>query len=365
MSTATRSMARRVRSGVAGVALGLTMVLLLAACGGGGGGTGGGDAGGAATPITITMGTIPTYYTFMPHFVAEGLGLLDELRQQGITLEMVSFQSGADETKALVGGQLDMASSMFTEAAIPMSTGSPVVLTMVYWNGGVSSMLVDRKYTAASLTDLRAELGRPIRVGVTGFGSGTHVAALAKLKNLGLSTADFEIVPVGGIDSYVPSLAQGRVDVVEAGEPATQQLLDQGVGRVIVNGWDAAVVKEAFGEFQADGLHVRKQFLEENPEAVQAVVDALYRAQTFMLENRDNPQAILDVLPDEAKRSLVNVHDNVWARISSVLSEDGCPSIPAAQAVEKSLKDAELIAPDVQVDWAQYQTDRFLGGRCG
>lgn len=358
MSTAaTRGRAFRIRAAAVGAVAGLAP-LVMTACGESSG-AGDGDQ------LTITMGTIPTYYTFMPHFVAEGMGLFDKLENQGITLEMVSFQSGADETKALIGGQLDMASSMFTEAAIPMSTGAPVVLSMVYWNGGVSSMLVNEKYRSDSLSDLRAELGRPIKVGVTAFGSGTHVAALAKLKNLGLSTGDFEIVPVGGIDAYVPSLAQGRVDVVEAGEPATQLLIDQGVGRLIVNGWDAGTVEEVFGDFQADGLHVAKPFLDEHPEAVQAVVDALLAAQKFMLDNQDDPQAILDKLPADAKKSLVDVHDNVWPRIKSVLSPDGCPSIDAAKAVEQSLKDAELIEPSVEVDWSQYQTDQFLHGRCG
>lgn len=337
------------------------IALLVAACGGDA--TSEGQE--ASGPVTVQMGIIPTYYTFMPHFVAEGLGLFDELEDEyGITMEMVSFQSGADETKALVSGQLDMASSMFTEAAIPMSQGEPLVLALVYWNGGVSSMLVSEEYQAQTLEELSQELDRPIRVGVTGFGSGTHVSALAQLNNLGIATDDYEIVPIGDIDAYFPSLAEGRVDAVEAGEPSAQSLIDEEIGRLLVNGWDADAVSQVFGDFQANGLHVRREFMEERPDAVQHIVDALLEALTFMRENIDDPEAILSVLPPEAQESLQGVNAEVLDRIASVLSEDGCPTVEAAKSVEEALKTAELIGETVEVDWTEYMTDEFLSG-CG
>ena len=335
----------------------LLMVLPLAACGGGAGSDEGGD-------ITIRMGIIPTYYTFMPHFIAQGQGYFDELADKGIKLELVPFQSGADETKALAAGQLDLASSMFTEAAIPMSKGVPLQLTMVYWSGGVSSMLVSTKYQATTLEELREELGRPIKVGVTAFGSGTDVSARAQLNSLGMSEDDYEIVPIGGIAAYSPSLIQGRVDVVESGEPDTQNLINVGAGRVLINGWDRATVETVFGAFQANGLIGRQDFIEENPDSVQAVVDALYKALQFIQDNRSDPDAILNALPPDARDAISEYQADVWPRISSVISTDGCTSTEAAEAVQQAVAGAGLIEDDVDVDWSKYQTNRFLDDRC-
>jgi NitT/TauT family transport system substrate-binding protein len=336
----------------------LLLVLPLAACGGSGGAS---DDGG---DITIRMGIIPTYNTFMPHFIAEGQGYFDELADQGIKLEMVPFQSGADETKALAAGQLDLASSMFTEASIPMSKGVPLELTMVYWSGGVSSMLVATKYQATTLDELREELGRPIKVGVTAFGSGTDVAARAQLNNLGMSEDDYEIVPIGGIAAYSPSLIQGRVDVVEAGEPDTQNLINVGAGRVLINGWDRATVDKVFGSFQANGLIGRADFIKEHPDSVQAVVDALYKALQFIQDHLSDPDAILKALPPEGQDAISEYQADVWPRISSVVSTDGCTSTEAAEAVQEAVAGAGLIEDDVDVDWSKYQTNQFLDDRC-
>jgi ABC-type nitrate/sulfonate/bicarbonate transport system substrate-binding protein len=144
-----------------------------------------------------------------------------------------------------------------------------------------------------------------------------------------------------------------------------QKLVDQGLGRFIVDGWDRQAVLKLFGsDFQVNGLNVRNEFIEKHPEAVQAVVDVMLEGMKFLRDNAANPEAVLKVLAKPFQDLMREVDAaTVIRRVSAGVSPDGCPSDMAAKAVQKSLEAANLLK-STQVDWSKYQTARFLHGAC-
>lgn len=320
----------------------------------------------AADPLTIRMGEISGTLAFLPHEVAKGLGLFDKLqKERGIKLELTVFTNGPDETRSLTVGQLDAASSMFLESAVPMALGEPLTNVLVYNNAGTTSMVVSAKFKAASLPALIQELGRPVKVGVTALGAGSDLLARSFLDAAGVPTKDYQIVVAGGVNAYFPALAQGRVDIIQAGEPVAQKLVDQGLGRFIVDGWNRDAVLKLFGsDFQVNGLNVRNELIEKNPEAVQAIVDVMLEGMRFIRDNAARPEAIIGVLPKPFQDMMREVDAaTVIRRVSAGISPDGCPSDSAARTVQKSLEAATLLKPKA-VDWSKYQTARFLHGAC-
>ncbi len=325
-------------------------------------------AGGAAAqqPTVVRYGDLKGTLAVLPHDLAKGLGLFNKIeKERGVRFEFTPFTAGPDQTRSLSAGQLDMASSMYLEIAVPMALGEPLSNVLVFDNAGTSSILVATKYKAATLPELRQELGRPIRVGVTALGAGTELLARSFLDNAGVSRNDYQIIPTGGVSAYFPSLAQGRVDVVQAGEPAAQKLADKKIGRFIVDGWNRSAIYKLFGsDFQVNGVHVRNEFIQKHPDIVQAVVDAQLEAMKFLRDNANNPDAVIKLLPKDLQEQLKDVDaPKVIQRLASALSEDGCPTVTAARAVQKSLEGADLLKP-ATIDWSNYLNTNYIKSGC-
>jgi NitT/TauT family transport system substrate-binding protein len=327
---------------------------------------GAGSTGGNKS-VTVVWGNTTTYYTWLPYYIAEGLGYFKDLQSQGITVKEVDFQNGADEAKALVSGDLDISNQMFNEVAIPITEGAPVSFVAAYWNGGVTSMIAAAKYSATTLPALRKELGRPILVGVSALGAGTDTFARAQLMAQGLKPSDYKIVPLGSVDSYYPGLQSGKVDAVEASEPQAQQLINQGIGRILVNDWNPAEVQQIWGDYTANGIAATDKFMQSDPAALKAVVGAIVKAEEWIQQHKNDPSAILAELPEQAqKTTTAATNAQVWKRISAAASTNGCVQSGTGQGSEKALKATGLMESSVpdNFDWSKNISTAYLPAPC-
>lgn len=320
----------------------------------------------AQGPVVVRFGEIKGSLAFVPHEVAKGLGLFKKLEdEKKITLKLAGFTAGADETRSLAAGQLDMASSMYIEIAVPMAMGEPLKNVLVFNNAGTTSLLMSTKYKSEKLADLSSELGRPIKVGITSFGSGSDLLARTFLQYSNVAPKNYQIIPLGGTTAFYAAMEQGRVDVAQASEPAAQLMADRGLARFVVDGWDRTGLERLLGtRLQINGVHARDEFIKQHPQVVQAVVDVMLEAMDYIRANKDQPEKIIALLPDDLKKQVQgDSGDKVLRRVLAALSPDGCASTEAAIAVQKSLEAADMLKPS-QVDWSKYYTKEFLRGAC-
>ena len=312
---------------------------------------------------TVSLAISQTYYTLLPYWIAEGLGYIKQLQtSQNITIKATSFNTGAAAAQALSTGGLNAGLLQLSEIVVPVSKGQPITNVMAFWNGGVTSLLESTKDTASTVQALRKELGRPIRVGVSALGAGTDIIARAQLSGYGLSASDYQIVPLGNVQAYYPGLKDGRVDVVESSEPQSQELIDQNIGKVLVNGWDPATIKKLFGMWQAAGLQMNNTFLTQHPATAKAVVGVFAKALAWINSNINNPSAILAALPAVAKNGLTSAdNEKVWDRIKGAVPRYGCPEVSAGPAVEQAAKEGGLLDKSAAaIDWSKHMSAAYL-----
>jgi NitT/TauT family transport system substrate-binding protein len=97
--------ARRTKAAALSAAM-TVAALALAACGGSSGGAGGGTASGPVPTITLGSPGIPPVISGLLPYVAQKEGFY---RKYGVNVEIRSFQTGTDATRAVAAGQLDAA----------------------------------------------------------------------------------------------------------------------------------------------------------------------------------------------------------------------------------------------------------------
>jgi len=227
--------------------------------------------------VRIAVGSKPGNIVYLQIDLARALGYFE---QEGLDVAFRYYEAGTAAAEALASHEYDLSANSI-DHAIKMR-GSGRQLEMVTSFTDLPSVtLVVRKDLRPQIHSLRDLKGR--RIGVTAIGAGTHVLAASILQHAGYSLRDVEIVPVGSGDSFIAAMAQKRIDLGMATDPTTTRLLLSGEGSILLDMTNADETGLIFnGPYQFTGLLTRPDLIRDRPEVVQAVVNALVKADQFI-----------------------------------------------------------------------------------
>ena len=129
---------------------------------------------------------------------------------------------------------------------------------------------------------------------------GHHLIGLAVAKAYGLSAEDITFRFTGGISGWIPAMRAKRVDAIIVSEPTLSKLLEEGLGRILIDfhGRDATY-KVFNGPHPTVALIARREYVKANPKVVQAVVDAQLKALHWIAQHK--AADVAKVLPDSLK----------------------------------------------------------------
>lgn len=256
----------------------------------------GGSSGGART-VNIAGIAYPYQggqaYNGLTGVVIKQGWLKDELAKRGVALAFTPVPTavgGPLINEGFSGKRIDFASYGDFPAIIAISGGVPLTLVAPTGQGQNSYLVVRNGLAAKSIVDLKGKRialhrGRPWEL------------PFSKLLDAnGLKLTDFKIVNINPAATPA-ALASGNVDAAFLLSDAL--LLEQkGVGRVI---WST---KEAPADWRMRAeLFARSDFVRDNPELTQIVVDAFVRAAAWSSEEANRAQVIRDAargsMPEE------------------------------------------------------------------
>jgi NitT/TauT family transport system substrate-binding protein len=268
------------------LALCLVAALALAACGGddddgggnGGGNAGGGDGGSQVEEIALT--TVPSEGN-SPLFIAKEEGFYQDVGLEA-TIDTVRFSP--DVVAATVGGNVDFGSVNPVTILQALSRNVPIkVLAPIYYSTNpIEGYFVAKDSDIQDYGDLEGA-----RIGTIGRGNTTEVAiaALAQEAGVDIETLEFIEIP---LPNMAEAIRTGRIDVGHLIEPFVT--LEEGTVRLIGRG-----LEEAYGpEGLVSAMIVSEQLIEDDPEKVDAFMEAFTRAQQHAAQN---PDSIRQVLP--------------------------------------------------------------------
>lgn len=316
-----------------------SIALLAAACGGN-----------SDDQPTVRLG-YSAWPGWFPWHIAEEEGLF---AQAGVDVDLVYFEGYLDSINALAAGQLDANSQTLNDTIASVAAGSEQVIVLVNDNstGNDAVIVAEGINTIADLKGRRIAL----EVGVV-----DHYLLLLGLAEAGLSADDVQILNLE-TGAAAAAFAAGQVDAVAVFAPFTTQALSRPGSKILFDSAD-------FPGAISDHLVVSRKLINEQPQAVQGLVDAWFLTLEWMAANPERALQLLarragvsqeEYRAYEAGTTIFTLEQN----LAAFQPGNDLTSLPfAAARIQEFLLQTGLI--ERQIDLSRLFDDRFVRTRAG
>lgn len=236
---------------------------------------------------TLWIGNVPLYIALEKGF----------FREEGLDLQVRTFGTSAEGFPGFIDGQIQGATPVTSEAISLASKGADyrIVAVMDASNGA------DAILARNSIADIADFKGKEIAVEKGGVG---HFFVLQVLAEAGLTEDDVTIISTTP-DAAAAAYQAGNVEIAYSYPPYVEEVnAAQPDGRII---YDTSKMPTAIADLYA----FNQQFIETNPEAVQAFVNGVFKGLAFLNTNREEALSIaaarLNLEPQEVEAQLKGV----------------------------------------------------------
>jgi len=217
-------------------------------------------------------------------------------------------------------------------------------INMVAKKQPIKAVVLQAKYSSIVLLmpkDKAAKYKGPadlkgLKIGVSAPGSSTNMFVNNILAKGGLKPADVSIVGVGVSSGAFAAMDRGEIDAISNLDPVISQLEATGKFVAVADSRTEKGMQEIYGgDYHASVIYITDEFIKKNPNTVQAVVNAIVRANRWIA--KATPQEIVDVMPAEFQAGNPSLYKAALLKNMIGYSEDGQMSMKAAQNVYKVL----------------------------
>ncbi len=231
---------------------------------------------------------------YLPFSVAARLGYF---REAGLQPDIQNFAGGGLALRALIGGSADVVSG-FYDHTIQMQAQGRRIKAVVMQQRYPGLVLAVAKHAAdqgvRSLTDLRGK-----RIGVTAPGSSTHFFANFLMTRGGVGLDEFSIIGIGIGTTALAAVRARQVDAISNVEPTISTLQSAGDISVILadTRTTTGTLRVFGGPYPAACLYVKEEFIQQNPNTVQALATAMIKALRWIKTHK--VEEIVELMPQE------------------------------------------------------------------
>ncbi len=274
----------------------------------------------------------------VPHLAvwfAKYSGYFDELKPDGVNVEVVAFGGGSEWLLALTSGQVQMAHGYYENGVRARSQGRDVILidNILPTPGFLILLRKGLADTVKSVADVKG-----LRWGITSLGSATHAVSLRVLKSYGLNATNVRFIGLGGNTGYIPSIREARVDVLTASFNAASLLIQEGSATLLLNTDSAGPVEQVYHHpYMGPGLLTSRAYTEQEPYVTLRVVDAIRKSIATL--KRTKPADVARILPAEFHSATLEA---AIADTTDAFTADGVISLAAATAMIADMSDIKL-----------------------
>jgi NitT/TauT family transport system substrate-binding protein len=265
--------------------------------------------------LTLAVGGKNLLY-YLPLTIAEQLGYF---KAEGLDVQIVDFAGGSQALRALVGGSADVVSGAF-EHTVNMQAKGQRLRAIVLMGRAPQIVLGINPKTMPNYKTVADLKGK--KIGVTAPGSSTNVMANFVLAKAGIKPGEVSIIGVGTGNGAVAAMRSGQIDAISNLDPVISLLQRAGDMKIIS---DTRVVAEADkvfgGPMPAACLYVTQAFVDKNPRTVQALANAIVRADKWI--QGAGPGDIIKTVPESYLLGDRAVYIDAFLAAKGALSPDG------------------------------------------
>ena len=270
------------------------------------------------------------FATYNPlSLIIKDQGWLEAELGDDVTVNWIQSAGSNKANESLRAGAVDVGSTAGSAALLARANGSPIQTIGVYTQPEWSAIVVPADSDIDSVEDLA---GRSV---AATKGTDPYFFLLQSLEEHGLTLADIEVQNLQHADGRV-ALENGAVDAWAG--------LDPIMADSEVNGGTQLIYRNI--DFNTYGfLNATEEFITENPDLAQLVLDAYEKARAWAIENPEETAAILaevaaidpaiaetvilertvidlDVAPGEKQRAVLEVVGPIFVESGDVSSQD-------------------------------------------
>ncbi|HWP24750.1 MAG TPA: ABC transporter substrate-binding protein [Xanthobacteraceae bacterium] len=241
--------------------------------------------------VVLGVGGKSAFY-YIALTITERLGYFKE---QGLDVTINDFRGGAQSLQALVGGSVDVVTGAYEHTIRMQAKGQDIraVIELGRFPGIAVGVRTARAATYKSAADLKG-----MKIGVSAPGSSTHFFVLHMMAKAGLKPTDASFIGAGIGPSAIAAMKKGEIDAISNVDPVIVKLEMDGDIKVVANSRTEAGTRALFGGSNpAAVLYMKNEFIERNPNTVQALVNAFYKGLKWL--EKATPEQIAATVPEE------------------------------------------------------------------
>jgi NitT/TauT family transport system substrate-binding protein len=197
---------------------------------------------------------------------------------EGLEVEIAAFAGGSKALQSLMGGSSDVASGAYSNTLTMAAKGQKLKNFVVQVRYPALAIGVSKKAKYSTLADLKG-----MKIGVSAPGSSTHMIVNHLLSKAGLTSNDVSIIGVGTSAGAVAAVEKGEIDALINSDPVMTKLeSDNAVTVIAETRTQKGTIALFGGPYPEAGLYATADFIAKNPNTIQALTNAIVRAELWM-----------------------------------------------------------------------------------
>jgi NitT/TauT family transport system substrate-binding protein len=293
----------------------------------------------------ITVASLPSAF-LAAMYVAERDGTFE---REGLTVNIVELQSGADGVAAAVSGSAQIADIGFDDLVTLAEEGEDGLVMVHNLVRRVTLALVmdpddakERGVTRESPLAERYAALRGLRLGVTSPGAASDRYLRYYLREAGLDPEkDAEIIAIGDGSSLLAALETDQIDAYQLSPPTPYVAEAEGFGTILIDG--AAGDVPALSDFAYTGFAANREWAGANPDTVRAFTRALNTAMTRV---KADPAGTAEQIAERMSEDDVSILRRTLEALMPALSTDGCFDTTAIETTLTTMHDVGITPAD-------------------
>lgn len=301
--------------------------------------------------VQIAVGGKPLIY-YLPLTIAEVRGYF---KDEGLDVSIADFAGGSKALQAVVGGSADVVSGAFEHTLSMHSKGQAYRAFVLQGRAPMIGVGVSKKNIPGykGPADLKGK-----KIGVTAPGSSTNMVVSFFLAKHGLKASDVSFIGVGAGAGAVTAVRSGQIDAISNTDPVVSMLEMPGEIQIIVDTRTLKDTQEIFGgNMPAGCLYAPQAFIDANPNTVQALTNAIVRADKWI--QKAGPDEIAKVVPETYLLGDPAVYKAALGKSMEGLSPDGMIPEDGAATALKALAAYQTDFDSAKVDPSKVWTNDF------
>jgi len=289
--------------------------------------------------VSIAVGGKAAFY-YLPLTISEQLGFF---KAEGLEVEISDFSGGARALQAVVGGSADVVSGAY-EHTINLQSKNQLFQAFVLQGRAPQIALGVSTRTMPgykSLADLKGK-----KIGVSAPGSSTNMMANLVLSRAGIKAEDVSFIGVGTAAGALAAIRSGQIDAMSNTDPVMTMLEQKGDVKIISDTRTLKGTQDVFGgPMPAACLYAPTEFLQKNPNTVQALTNAIVHGLKWL--QTAGPGDIIKTVPETYLLGDRGLYLASFNKIREAIALDGM--IPD-DGTRTALKALASFDPTVKVD---------------